>query len=108
MRGVSAPTTITCAECGEQVADGAVPLAALYVDTDGYEVDADLAFCTPGHLDEWVTRVRPVAVAASEDEALWRGAPTSKLTGYLGCFLAILTAMVVLVLVAWVIGRLLP
>ena len=108
MPAVNAPTTLTCAECGATVGGPGVPLAALYVDEDGHEIDADLAFCTPTHRDEWVTRVRPVAVAPSEGEALWRGAPGSKLTGYLGCFLAIATAMVVLVLVAWLVGRLLP
>ncbi|MGD9957551.1 MAG: hypothetical protein AB7O74_12260 [Candidatus Nanopelagicales bacterium] len=105
---MNAPTAVTCAECGAGVASGGVPLAALYVDPDGHEVDADLAFCTPDHLDDWVMRVRPVAVASSEDEALWRGAPRSGIGGYLGCFLAAATAIAVLVLVAWVVGRLLP
>lgn len=89
------------------MADGGVPLAALYVDADGHEVDADLAFCTPAHLDAWIDRVRPVAVARSESEALWRGAPRTRPLGYLGCFVAILTALVVIVLVGFLIGRLL-
>ena len=77
------------------MADGGVPLAALYVDADGHEVDADLGFCTPDHLDAWVDRMRPVAVARSESEALWRGAPQTRLLGYLGCFVAILTALAI-------------
>lgn len=85
-----------------------VPLSALYVDDDGHEIDADLAFCTSAHLDDWVGRVRPMAVAPTEDEAVWRGAPTPRLSHYLGCFLAILTALAVLLLGAWIVGRLLP
>lgn len=107
MPAVNAPTVITCAQCGATMAGPGVPLAALYVDEDGHEIDADLAFCTPDHLDEWVSRVRPVAVAPSEGEALWRGATGSTLASYLGCFLAIATALAVLVLVGWFVGRLL-
>lgn len=107
MRPVSSPVDLPCAECGEPLADGGVPLAALYVDADGDEVDADLGFCSTDHLDAWVDRVRPVAVARTESEALWRGAPQTRLFGYLGCFVAILTALVVIVLVGFLVGRLL-
>ncbi len=107
MPPVSTPVDLPCAECGEPMADGRVPLAALYVDADGHEVDADLGFCSPDHLDAWVDRVRPVAVARSESEALWRGAPQTRLLGYLGCLVAILTALAVIVLVGFLIGRLL-
>ena len=86
--------------------DGGVRLHALYVDADGHEVDADLGFCTTDHLETWVERVRPVAMARSESEALWRGAPRTRLFGYLGCFLAILCAVAVLLLAAFLIGRL--
>jgi hypothetical protein len=104
---VSTPAALLCAECGAPMADGGVPLAALYVDADGQEVDADLGFCSPDHLDAWVDRVRPVAVARSEAEALWRGTPQTGMFGYLGCFVAILTALVVIVLVGLLVGRIL-
>lgn len=107
MPPVGGPSALLCAECGEAVPGNGVPLAALYLDADGHEVDADLAFCTPDHLDEWVTRVRPLAVAPAPAEARWRAAPRGRAVSYLGCFAAVATALVVLVLAAYLIGRLL-
>jgi hypothetical protein len=96
---------LRCAECGQPLAEGGVPLAALYVDEDGDEIDADLVFCTPDHLEAWVTRVPSIAVARSGSEALWRGAPATRLSGYLGCFVAVACALAVLLLIAYVVGR---
>ena len=104
---MSTPVDLPCAECGVRTSDGGVPLAALYVDGDGHEIDADLVFCTSDHLDAWVDRVRPLAAARSGPEALWRGAPQGRLLGYLGCFVAIACALGVGLLVAYLIGRLL-
>ena len=107
MRPVSTPVDLPCAECGEPMADGGVPLQPCTSTPTATRSTPTSASAPPTTSTTWVDRVRPVAVARSESEALWRGAPQTRLLGYLGCFVAILTALAVIVLVAFLIGRLL-